>query len=173
MNYNPKNQGGLDSLCSVYSIINAYGITMNATDNEQQKLFNDIIAYLSKKRILKDVIIGGVYHKHMVMMLEDVVGDRIPVKNLIWKSFPTPTKRIFWNSIVEHLSNENNAVILSMGGRRDHLSSAYQATDKSIKLLDSNGMKSIRYKDSTTDTSVHTIKKFMLYPSQCWFLSKE
>src|SRR5690349_834090 len=73
-------QGYLDSLCGIDSIVNAYKIVNKSSFDECQALFNDIIMYLSRKRVLKNFIIGGVKHTDMVNIMRDVVGERIPVQ---------------------------------------------------------------------------------------------
>ena len=45
----PFEQGGLDSLCGLYSIVNAERVVNNTSNDDSLVLFNDIIAYLNKK----------------------------------------------------------------------------------------------------------------------------
>ena len=42
----PYEQGGLDSLCGLYSIVNAERVINGSTYEESVALFNDIVAYL-------------------------------------------------------------------------------------------------------------------------------
>lgn len=157
---------GLDSLCGVYSIINAYKYLKDAKSEECQLLFDDIIKYLSKKRILKEAILGGVWKKNLSMIMKDVVGDRIENKYLMWSGQPNPTTKTYWNSIIEFLSVPKSCVIISMGGKYEHFTVGISATKKTIKLLDSDGLKVLRYKDCSTDAG----KDIILYPAQTFYL---
>ena len=45
----PFQQGGLDSLCGLYSIVNAERYINRSSDEETQQLFNDLIHYLLRR----------------------------------------------------------------------------------------------------------------------------
>ena len=49
----PFQQGGLDSLCGLYSIVNAERIINRSSDDETQQLFNDLVHFLSRRRLLR------------------------------------------------------------------------------------------------------------------------
>jgi hypothetical protein len=157
---------GLDSLCGIYSIINAYQYLNDASPEECQLLFDDIIKYLSKKRMLKDAILSGVWKKNISMIMRDVLGDRIKNKTLIWAGQPNPTTRVYWNSVVEFLEVPKSCVIIGIGGKYDHFTVGISATQKTIKLLDSDGLKFLRYKECSTDLG----KDIVLYPAQTFYL---
>lgn len=55
----PFQQGGLDSLCGLYSIINAERIVNRSSDENAQKLFNDLIHYLSRRGLLTKFLINA------------------------------------------------------------------------------------------------------------------
>ena len=55
----PFNQGALDSLCGIYSVVNADRI-LNMTPKEGSKeLFSEIIHFLSRKRWLSSILTEG------------------------------------------------------------------------------------------------------------------
>src|SRR5690242_11248738 len=58
----PFQQGGLDSLCGLYSIINAERFINHSTDEETQRLFDDLIHYLARRKLLSKFLIGGIIH---------------------------------------------------------------------------------------------------------------
>ena len=74
----PFMQSSLDSMCGIFAILNSYQIVCNADENSCQTVFNEIIEYLSKKRILKGVLIGGMAFKEMDMVMKDVIYKYIP-----------------------------------------------------------------------------------------------
>lgn len=164
----PFAQGWLDSLCSVYGIVNAYRILYNATESESQELFNSIITYLSKKRMLRDTIINGTPYKRMVKIMNDVIGETIPIKESNKKNITTVND--WWNISTDFMnSGEKRVIILSVNGKQDHDTVVKTITDKAMLLFDSGGMKTIR-KSQCKIKGYLKEDKYIIWPSQCWFL---
>lgn len=151
--------------------MNAYKIVCNADENQCQIVFNEIINYLSKKRLLKSVIIEGMAFKEMDMVMKNVIYQYLPNQPTIWRSFPNPKTREFWKSLQNHLTDSNKAVILGFTGIHEHWSCAISVTNKTLKLHDSGGIKYLRYKNCTTTTLDGS--KHILYPAQTYFLSND
>ncbi len=167
-------QGFLDSLCGVYGIVNAEKIINGSNDERSQLIFNSIVEYLSKKRILKDVLIGGINHKIISNIMFDVIGDMVPY-SVTNKRFHTLKE--WWSYSREYLHEKDHRVILlSIGGREDHITVATGMTDRGIKLFDSGaygGIRSIRKSTCKLAGTYDGDDKYLLWPSQCWFLGKE
>lgn len=166
------NQGYLDSLCGVYSIVNAEKIVNNSSFEDSQRLFNDIISYLSKKRILKQVIIGGMIHRQFSDIMANVVGNRISLQITNKRGFYDLES--WWKEAKSFLSERaNRTIILSLGGIDGHLTTAYKMTSKNIFLKDSTeGECKLHY--SMCEVVGYGINdKHVIYPSQCWYLGKE
>jgi len=72
----PFQQGGLDSLCGLYSVINAERFINHSTDKESQKLFDSLIHYLARNGLLTKFLIGGISHTEMLVILKKVVGKK-------------------------------------------------------------------------------------------------
>ncbi len=166
-------QGYLDSLCGVYGIVNAEKIVNNTNSEESQLLFNLIISYLSKKRILKDIVINGINHKIMSNIMRDVVGNRIP--------FSYTNKRFhnlssWWSYSTEYLKQEKyRAIILSIGGKENHITVITGITKKRLILFDSGaygGINSIRRSSCKLVGTYGKSDKYIIYPSQCWYLGR-
>lgn len=164
----PLMQGEADSLCGIYSILNAYKTVYKTTQDDNQKVFEEMIDFLHRKRLLKNVIINGMLFKHLNLVMENVGKKYIPNTFLYWRSYPNPKTKDFWKSVQNHLSENNTCVILSMTGRQDHYTVGVSATDRSIKLFDSGGMKILRYMDCTT--TILDENKYILYPAQTYFI---
>lgn len=163
-------QGWLDSLCGVYSIINSDRIINRTSEDGSQKLFNEIISYLSKKRKLKEILIGGVYHINMVNIMTDVVGDRFT-----WKIMGADFYNIsdWWGRSRHFLgSQENSAIILSVGGLDNHISVIHSMTDRVMRLADSSTMTSLR-KSLCRLSTYQKEDKFVIYPTQSFWCWKE
>jgi hypothetical protein len=166
----PYHQGELDSLCGIYSILNSYRIVCNPDENKTQILFNDIVNYFSKKRLLKSILIDGMGFKEMNMVMKDVVYGYMPNYKLSWASFQNPTTRNFWNSMKNHLEDANSCVILGMTGRESHWSVGISATSKTMRLIDAE-WKFLKY--NLCSTTVIDDKLYVLYPAQTYFISNK
>ena len=85
----PFQQGGLDSLCGIYSLINAERIINNTNAENSQKLFNETIKFLEEERQLAPILTEGMLLKQIKLVLNNVIGDRIPNKELrLWSAKP-------------------------------------------------------------------------------------
>src|SRR5512143_656275 len=134
----PFQQGGLDSLCGLYSIVNAERFINRSSDESAQELFDSIIHYLSRRRLLAKLLIGGVIHRQMLLILNDVVGDRIPNLWIPWRGVPNPELDTFWRSIQSFLDGTpGRSVILGLKGYHDHWTVIESITNRSIFLYDS------------------------------------
>ena len=168
----PFQQGGLDSLCGLYSIVNAERFINRSSDESAQELFDSIIHYLSRRRLLAKLLIGGVIHRQMLQILNDVVGDRIPNLWIPWRGVPTPELDTFWRSLQSFLDGTpGRAVILGLQGYHDHWTVIETISDKSIFLYDSALIKRLpRSRCSTFNTSAR--RKHQLLPAQTYYLSR-
>lgn len=167
-------QGFLDSLCGVYGIVNAEKIINKSNDERSQLIFNAIIEYLHKKRKLKEVIIEGINHKIISSIMFDVIGDMIPF-SLTNKRFHTMKE--WWSFSKEFLlEKENRSILLSIGGREDHITVVKGMTDRSMQLFDSgaNGdIRSIRKLSCKLSGTYYGEDRYVVWPSQCWYLGRE
>jgi len=167
-------QGFLDSMCGVYGIVNAEKIINHSSNERSQEIFNSIISYLSKKRKLKEVLIEGINHRIISNIMFDVIGDNIPF-SLTNKRFHN--MREYWNFSKEHLEEKNNrAILLSIGGREDHITVVKGMTERSMQLFDSGaygGIRSIRKSSCKLAGTYDRDDRYILFPSQCWFLGRD
>jgi hypothetical protein len=169
----PFQQGGLDSLCGLYSIVNAERIINRSSNIEVQQLFDDIIHFLSRKRLLAKLLIGGVLHKQMILILNEIVGERIPNVQIPWRGVPNPELDVFWKSMQDFLDGTpKRAIILGFQGYHDHWTVIESITDKSILLYDSALIKRLPRSRCTTMYTTNT-RKHLLFPAQTYFLSNE
>jgi hypothetical protein len=170
----PYQQGGLDSLCGLYSIINAERIINRSSDEDTQQLFDDLIHYLSRRGLLTKFLIGGIIHTEMLVILNKVVGKkRISNVEIPWRGVPNPDLTTFWKSIQHFLDGTaGRAVILGLKGYHDHWTVIESITNRSIILYDSALIK--RLPRSSCTTAYDTWKrKHLLLPAQTYFLSNE
>ena len=166
----PFYQGYLDSLCGVYSIVNAHKLVTRASALESQNAFNDIISYLAKKKKLKSTLIDGVNHKIMCSIIYDVMGERFSSIETNKKSLATLNE--WWTYSKAFLDeNERATIILSLAGKVYHLTAVREMSDKSIVTYDSSDG-TVRISKRNCRIAGYTKEdKYLVFPSQCFYLS--
>ena len=168
----PFQQGGLDSLCGLYSIINAERFINHSSDEETQQLFDDLIHYLSRRGLLTKFLIGGIIHTEMLVILNKVIGKkRISCVEIPWRGMNNPDLTAFWRSIQNFLDGTpGRSIILGLQGYHDHWTVIESITNRSILLYDSALIKRLpRYSCTTSYTTEK--RKHLLLPAQTYFLS--
>lgn len=174
LSFPPFQQGGLDSLCGLYSIINAERFINRSTDEEAQQLFNDLIHYLSRRSLLTKFLIDGIIHKEMLVILKKVIGkQRISNVRIPYRGLPTPDLTTFWKSMQRFLDGTpGRAIILGLQGYHDHWTVIENISSRSIKLYDSALIKRLPRSSCTTVYATWK-RKHLLLPAQTYFLSNE
>jgi len=170
----PFQQGGLDSLCGLYSIINAERFINHSSDEETQQLFDDLIHYLSRRGLLTKFLIGGIIHTEMLVILNKVVGKkRISNVEIPWRGVQNPDLTKFWKSMQKFLDGSpGRAIILGLQGYHDHWTVIESITNRSIMLYDSALIKRLPRSSCTTVYATWK-RKHLLLPAQTYFLSNE
>lgn len=165
-------QGSLDYLCGIYSIINAEKIINNTDKDGSRTLFNEIIHFLSRKRKLVSILTTGMILKNLTEILDEVVGERIPYKKLHWRNIATPGLDAFWESIANFMDETpGKAVILCMNGIYDHWTVIKSITPNQMNLHDS--LEITRLLRTYCTTSEPKGKRHhILQPAQTYFLSR-
>ena len=167
---NSFQQGGLDSLCGVYSIINADRI-INKTNYEMSKnFFDEVIDFLSEEDLLVSMLKEGMFSKHIKKVIEEVVPMKLD-RPFYGKS--TPSLDEFWGVVFDFLNDANDrAIILSLSGKHDHWSVTNKISDKRIFLCDSAGLEFLDRTRCTTSELEGKIKH-KIHPAQTYFLSRQ
>ncbi len=170
----PFQQGGLDSLCGLYSIINAERFINHSSDEETQQLFDDLIHYLARRKLLSKFLIGGIIHSEMLVILKKVVGNkRISNVQIPWRGVPNPDLTTFWKSMQNFLDGTpGRSIILGLQGYHDHWTVIEKITNRSILLYDSSLIKVLPRSRCTTVYATWK-RKHLLLPAQTYFLSNE
>jgi hypothetical protein len=170
----PFQQGGLDSLCGLYSVINAERFINHSSDGETQQLFDDLIHFLSRRKLLSRLLIGGIIHTEMLLILDKVVGkQRISNVQIPWRGVPNPDLTTFWHSMQNFLDGTpGRSIILGLKGYHDHWTVIEGITNRSIILYDSAHIKRLPRSSCTTVYATWK-RKHLLLPAQTYFLSNE
>ena len=170
----PFQQGGLDSLCGLYSIVNAERFINHSSDEETQQLFDDLVHFLARRKLLSKLLIGGIIHTEMLLLLDKVVGkQRISNVQIPWRGVLNPDLTKFWKSMQNFLDGTpGRAIILGLQGYHDHWTVIESITNRSILLYDSARIKRLPRSSCTTVYTTGT-RKHLLFPAQTYFLSNE
>ena len=169
----PFEQGGLDSLCGIYSLLNAERRINNTSNGGSQELFNSIIEYLNRNHLLAPILTQGMLLKHIKAILADVIGDRIPYQKLHFAGRANPDLNTFWTEIASFLSDTPSAaVLLGMSGTHDHWTVVKEISEKQIQLLDSRRLRTLNRSNCTTGESKGK-RHHILWPAQTYFLGGE
>lgn len=165
-------QGYLDSLCGIYSILNADKIVNGTPEFGSQELFNDIIDYLDRRKILKETLLGGCDHKTLSKIIRTLENINFPLCKTNKRGIIKLND--WWKYSKEFLEGgQNRTIILSIGGRIYHLTVIERMTDRTIYLRDSSvGWRTIK-KSMCRMAGYPETDKYIIYPSQCWYLGKE
>ena len=170
----PFQQGGLDALCGLYSIVNAERIINRSSDDETQQLFDELVHFRARRGLLSKFLIGGILHNQMLVILEKVVGkQRISRVQVPWRGVPNPPLTTFWQSMQYFLNGTpGRAIILGLQGYHDHWTVIESLTNRSILLYDSSKIKRLPRPYCTTVYTTNK-RKHLLFPAQTYFLSNE
>lgn len=168
----PFQQGGLDSLCGIYSLVNAEKIINKTKAEDSQKLFNEIVHFLEENKKLASILTGGMLLKNMKLILNEVIGEKIPNKEQRFLGKPNPSLGAFWEEVIDFLNeSQERSVIFCLSGVHDHWTTIRKITVNQIKLFDSAGLLLIKRTFCTT-ADANSQRKHVIWPAQTLFLSK-
>jgi hypothetical protein len=170
----PYEQGGLDGLCAIYSIVNAARIISGISDSEAKLLFRKILEYLEQSRDLSRLLSEGIGLTTIGSILRDVVGDLIPHRSIPYKNLPQTPLDEFWNAMIRFLYYGNQrAILIGIGGPMwDHWSIVHEITVRQIRFFDSHKLGRLNRTRCTTTRSTGR-RPHVLSPTHTYFLSLE
>ncbi len=145
-----------------------------SSDEESQRLFDELIKYLARRGLLAKFFIGGILYPQMLMILNRVAREkRIAKVEIPWRGLPTPDLTAFWKSMQNFLDGApGRAIILGLGGYHDHWTVIESVADRSVLLYDSALIKRLpRFRCTTGEPNQK--RPHALLPAQTFFLSNE
>jgi hypothetical protein len=168
----PYEQGGLDGLCAIYSIVNAARIISEIQDSEAKSLFKRILKYLEQSRNLSVILSEGIGLATIGGILRDVVGNLIPYRSMPYKNLPNTPLDEFWGEMIDFLDEgEQRAILIGIGGPMwDHWSIVHEITVRQIRFFDSHKLRRLNRTRCTTTRSTSR-RPHMLCPTHTYFLS--
>ena len=168
----PYEQGALDGLCAVYSIVNAVRIVSGIDEEASRELFKEIILYLERTSDLAKILIEGIGLKTIGGIFVDVVGDRISNRMMPFKQYPETPLDAFWNEMMGFLNGGGpRAILIGLGGPLwDHWSIVESITEKQIRFFDSYKLKRLNRSRCATIRCTSS-RPHLLCPTHTYFLS--
>lgn len=184
------SQGYLDSLCSIYSIINAERQINGTSYDECYSIFREILTFINKKRLLLGVCLDGMNHKLLSSIMQKIMAERIPIQESNKRSFGSIDE--WWEYSSDFMKKPRRAIILSvlekeskmLGYAREsgrlielstenkdgHMTVVSKMTKSKIYLVDSNWRRKYNRQDCGLAKSG---SNFEIWASQCWYLGAE
>ena len=163
-------QGDLDGLCGLYSLINASEHLSNSKC-DCAKLFAAAVKLLEKKKKLADFILEGMTHPNLQFLITHVFEETLGNRQIPFHK-EEPTLAEFWNSIVEFFDDdEKRCVLIGLEGKVEHWTVVTAATDKTFTLSDSDGMKRLYRKNCTVGDAQKSTRVHELFPKQTYFFT--
>jgi len=168
----PYEQGGLDGLCAIYSIVNAARIISDIPDSKAKLLFRRILEYLEQERDLSRVLCEGIGLTTIGSILRDVVEDLIPHRSMPYKNQPNTPLDDFWSEMMRFLDEgDKRAILICLSGPMwDHWSIVNEITARQIRFFDSHKLRRLNRTRCTTTRSTSR-RPHVLCPTHTYFLS--
>lgn len=169
----PYEQGGLDSLCGVYSIINATRKVIQINRDQASGLFEDIMGFLDEKRRLRRVMIEGISLHDISKILNNIIKAKYSIESKapFWH-FPDTALDLFWNEMMNHCGEENTSILIGIGGVYEHWTVVESVSYDQIRLFDSDKIRRFNRNRCTTQKTTQK-RMHRLYPTHTYFLRRK
>jgi hypothetical protein len=139
-----EEQGTLDAICGVYSIVNAAKVISHLNSEECSELFKTIIFYLNEKNNLARLLVEGMNVNEMGVVLSHLGTKYFHERRMPFRGRQNLTLDEVWCEMEEFLSEEKRAIILSFNHPYwDHWTVVNGITAKQLNLYDSKYTKKL------------------------------
>ncbi len=165
----PYEQGALDTLCGVYSIVNAI---CKVTNNDNSDLvFKKIITYLDNSGKLSTAITRGMNKTTIKGILNNIVNNEIKFE-LPFSKNKNINLSDFWKQLISFIdSGEDRTILICLGGHVwSHWTIVDSISQKQIKLYDSFILKHLNRNRCTTQKA-STARPHVIIPTHTFFIS--
>ena len=168
-----EEQGTLDGLCGVYSIVNSAKIISHLTYEQCQELFKNIIFYLNEKNNLARLFVEGMNVNEIGVVLAHLGTKYFHERRMPFRGRQNLTFDVIWSEMEEFLSEEKRAIILGFNHPDwDHWTVVNGITQKQLNLYDSKYTKKInKSRCSIVYPSKNKKKPYCLDVPNMYFLS--
>src|SRR4051812_44448621 len=165
----PYRQRRLDGLCGLYALVNALRLLCPRLDEDAcERVFYALIRARTRQTASPlTVIADGLSRRELLQLLDPwqrfvakKVGGILTVERL--KMSEEPSLRGIWRSLYRALDGKSVAII-GLDGIERHWTVAYAATERTLRVADSSGLRAIfRCQCTVARTSL----RYQLRPSE-------
>src|SRR3954464_9696269 len=168
-------QGQLDGLCGVYALINSLRLLCPRLDEEAcEAAFYALIRARTRQTTSPLAVIShGLSRRELVQLID-------PWQRFVAKKFgviltverlkvPEPTLGGLWQGLCRALDGQSVAII-GLDGAERHWTVAYAATERTLRLADSTGMRVLLRAQCTVG---RTSLRYQLRPSEVLVVRRE
>src|SRR3954452_12710134 len=172
----PYRQGRLDGLCGVYALINALRLLCPRLDEDGcERVFCALIRARARQKCSPlAVISGGLSRRELLRLLgpwqrfaAKEFGITLTVSRL---NVSEPSLRGIWRSLCRTLDGNRSVAILGLDGVERHWTVAYVATERTLRVADSSGLRVIFRSQCTVG---RTSLRYQLRPAEVLVVSRE
>ena len=161
-------QGNLDGLCGIYSIINATkSLGIRCSQWTWQDVFLEIIELIYHNKCSHQFITDGLSTPDISKALRQVICHRFDVHyTKPYHRQPGARLRLLWKTLYVHLNSEQNrsAIVCIESPTHAHWTVVQSLSHKRLTLLDSSGRSHINRHLCTT-TEVSESHPILIYPT--------
>ncbi|MCX5831369.1 MAG: hypothetical protein NT140_05710 [Deltaproteobacteria bacterium] len=166
-------QGYLDGLCGVYSIINATRLLVkNISEEESMQLFKKCLTHVERKKSLSHVITDGISRTELMSILKDIVTADYPIiSKFPFRGVRNIGVQDFFGEIRAFLNEKGTrAVIVGFDCRDwDHWTVVKSVSPKRVTLFDSAMMKTINISNCMLEKKTKA-KQYKFSVNETFFL---
>src|SRR3954447_26401947 len=172
---NPYRQGRLDGLCGVYALINALRLLCPRLDEDTcERVFCALIRARARQKCSPLAVISGGLSRRELMQLigpwqrfaAREFGITLTINRL---KVSQPTLRGIWRGLGRALDGTSVAIV-GLDGAERHWTVAHAATERTLRVADSPGLRAIfRSQCTVSRTSV----RYRLRPSAVLIIRRE
>lgn len=163
----PFQQGDLDGLCGIYSIINSVKLVAGKMPtNDCYDLFYKILQQIEETDQLSAIIVNGCNINQLGCIFKNVIEKKYPN---IKRSKPFHKRKDasideFWDTTYQFLTHPNRAVMVGLTSEYGHWTVIRSMSHRRIYFWDSYGMQFMNRANCTVET---------LYPYYTYFFERK
>ena len=144
----PLEQGKLDNLCGIYSILNAIRLaswpTLELHSHRSRRLFDHAIAALEAEGLLRRILQQGMHEPTWIWLCGELLRKAQRLGGIKLKRMPILSKVGKADieaalALIGHHTGRGEPVLVTLLGGYNHCTVIVEKTDRQLKLFDSYG----------------------------------
>lgn len=172
----PFQQGDLDGLCGLYSLINAVRLVVHPiTDADCHILASQALDMLGERKPISRLFLEGLGYRELAVVCKTIIEPAYPIKR--YKPFqhdPAPSLDRYWSRLKSFLDEESRraVILVTETKHHGHWTTVQAASERRLVLCDSSGMQQLIRKRCTIG-AITQARPIMLHPFYTYFFSRK